>query len=287
MISRWIILLTSLWLAGCMSQVRHQQETLTELKQFRSDLATHVEPLMLSVRQNKEETHALRLELEKLQRQIAKVQKHNAEVLSQLTQLQQTQRMAQAEEMPRSMVAEKLSQDRDKVILGSREWVWIDNIDQHLKARIDTGATTSSISAVNQVQFERNGEKWIRFDLTTRKQSFTVEAPILRWAQIQQASSETPEKRAVVELWIQVGKLRQKVEFTLSDRRNMRYPLLMGREFFKDIALIDVGRSYIQGKARTENSAKRNSAKPAVDSSAELSQKHSQKLSTNHSGDVN
>ena len=283
MISRWIILLTSLWLAGCMSQVRHQQETLTELKQLRSDLTAHVEPLALSIRQNKDETYALRQEFEQLQRQIAKVQKHNAEVLSQLALLQQTQRITQAEKISQSMMTEKLSQDSDKVILGSREWVWIDNIGQHLKARIDSGATTSSISAVNQVQFERNSEKWIRFDLTIRKQSFTVEAPILRWAQIQQASSETPEKRAVVELWIQVGKLRQKVEFTLSDRRNMRYPLLMGREFFKDIALIDVGRAYIQGKARTEEISKLNNAKSTADSSAEPDTQ----LSTKFSGDSN
>ncbi|MBB1485081.1 ATP-dependent zinc protease [Oceanospirillum sp. D5] len=159
-------------------------------------------------------------------------------------------RQEPASKRPTEIEQNGLSRNYDRLILGSREWVWIDSIAQHLKARVDSGATTSSLSAFNQVLFERNGKKWVRFKLEEGGDALSVEAPLLRWAYVQQASSDKPDKRAVVELWIQVGGVREKAEFTLSDRRKMTYPVLLGREFFKDIALIDVGKSYIQGKQR-------------------------------------
>lgn len=214
----------------------------------------------------------------------------------------------------------------DKVILGSREWVWLDAAQESFKARIDSGATTSSIHAVDQELFERNGNEWVRFKLSassprvsldkTRVKTSAgrekglekghkeassqkernqkernqkeksgeiesnqtdtgvigdsqhsteagraeansikvIEAPVVRWARIIQASSDKAERRPVIEVWIQVGGLREKAEFTLANRANMTYPILLGREFFKDVALIDVGKSYIHTKYQAPES---------------------------------
>ena len=49
-------------------------------------------------------------------------------------------------------------------------------------------------------------------------------------------------------MWVVVGDLKEQTEFTLADRTHLTYPLLLGRSFFKDIAVVDVSRTYIQGK---------------------------------------
>ncbi|MEF1299096.1 RimK/LysX family protein, partial [Vibrio parahaemolyticus] len=51
------------------------------------------------------------------------------------------------------------------LILGSEEWVYVPAIDQTFKARVDTGATTSSISATEIVPFERDGKDWVQFKI--------------------------------------------------------------------------------------------------------------------------
>lgn len=78
--------------------------------------------------------------------------------------------------------------------------------------------------------------------------SYEVEAPLVRFARIRQASSEEVDRRPVVELTIKIGEFTDTAEFTLTDRTSMTYPILLGREFLRDIALIDVAKSYHQPK---------------------------------------
>lgn len=74
-----------------------------------------------------------------------------------------------------------------------------------------------------------------------------VEAPVVRWVKIRQASASGPNRRPVIEAWVKLGQLHEKAQFTLADRTQMTYPVLLGREFFKDIALVDVGKKFVQG----------------------------------------
>lgn len=63
---------------------------------------------------------------------------------------------------------------------------------------------------------------------------------------IRQSTADDLDRRAVVELWVKVGKIHEKAQFTLADRSHMNHPILLGREFIRDIALVDVSRTYIQ-----------------------------------------
>ncbi len=140
-----------------------------------------------------------------------------------------------------------------KSILGEQEWVWLNAIQSHFKARIDTGATTSSLDAQNLQIFERNGKDWARFNLVhdidpNNPLIDTIETPVTRWVKIRQASTDGTERRAVVELMVGLGKIHENTEFTLADRSQMTYPVLLGRNFFRDIALVDVAQKYVQGK---------------------------------------
>lgn len=136
-----------------------------------------------------------------------------------------------------------------KLILGSQEWVYVPSIKQNFRARVDTGATTSSISAVGIESFERDGKDWVKFRIEHEGiESEEMSVPVERWVKIRQSTSDTTHRRPVIMSWIQIGDVKEKTEFTLADRTHLSYPLLLGRSFFKDVAVVDVSRKYVQEK---------------------------------------
>ena len=135
------------------------------------------------------------------------------------------------------------------LILGAEEWVHIPAINRTFKGRVDTGATTSSISATEVVPFERDGKDWVQFKIDINgKASKEFKLPVERWAKIRQSSSEDVDKRPVVVAYIQVGDLKEQTEFTLTERGHMKFPILLGRSFFRDVAVVDVSKKYVQNK---------------------------------------
>ncbi|WP_407333700.1 ATP-dependent zinc protease [Enterovibrio sp. 27052020O] len=139
-----------------------------------------------------------------------------------------------------------------KMIMGEKEWVRVDDFDVVAIARVDTGATTSSISAIDIQSFERDGKKWVKFRLAhDDRQSDLIERPVVRTVKIIQSSSEGYERRYVVDLPITIGDMTVSTEFTLRDRKHLNFPVLLGRTYLKDTALVDVSRKYIQPKPVT------------------------------------
>ncbi|MBV0934681.1 ATP-dependent zinc protease family protein [Marinobacterium weihaiense] len=134
-----------------------------------------------------------------------------------------------------------------KLVVGEVERLYLAVPGITYNARIDSGATTSSLHATNIQRFERDGEDWVRFDIRDPESNtpVTIERKLARNANIIQASSEDPERRPVVELPFVIGSHRQSAEFTLSDRSQLTYPVLIGRNVLRDVMLIDVGREYV------------------------------------------
>ena len=127
-----------------------------------------------------------------------------------------------------------------------------------LKARIDSGATTFSISATNIQTFERDGVSWARFSVQQHNPEKTqlIEAPVLREVRIKQASANSYQLRLVISLTINLGEhFTRKAEFTLADRTAMNYPVLLGREFLKGVALIDVDKKFLHPKVELQSKA--------------------------------
>ena len=147
---------------------------------------------------------------------------------------------------------EKVTKTSDgKLILGEEEWVYVPGLEESFKARVDTGATTSSISAIDIVPFERDGKDWVKFKIEHDGiKSQEVSLPVERWVKIKQSSAEGTQRRAVIVANIQIGDLKDKTEFTLADRTHLTYPLLLGRSFFRDVAVVDVSKKYVQDKVK-------------------------------------
>ena len=133
-----------------------------------------------------------------------------------------------------------------KEIIGAIEWLYMNPPGRHYRARVDSGAETSSLTANDLVEFERDGDEWVRFtfDHDGTDEAVNFELPIKRTVLIRQASSAEADRRVVVELDIRLGDQLQTTEFTLTDRSRMTYPILLGRAFLMDLYVVDVSRSY-------------------------------------------
>ena len=108
-----------------------------------------------------------------------------------------------------------------------------------LQAKMDSGADNSSLNVLDVVEFERNGEKWVRFELVNDLgQSVVIERRLVRIARIKRHQGMRQE-RPVVRMGICVGNYYREAEVNLVDRSKFKYPLLIGRSFMGDNLVID------------------------------------------------
>ncbi len=229
-------------LSGCTltKGEQYHQETLAAIQSSEATVNNRITTLELQISEQSSHIGNLEGELSKLKKELHTFR---------------TEAMAEAKKpkdpiIVQSPAAAEPTPTHD-ILIGSIEKVTISSIKQTFDARIDTGAATSSLNAFDIQEFERNGDKWVRFHLADSTKSeeekkIWIEAPVLRYVKIRQSTADDLARRPVVELWVKVGKIHEKAQFTLADRSHMNHPILLGREFIRDIALVDVSRSYIQ-----------------------------------------
>jgi hypothetical protein len=130
-------------------------------------------------------------------------------------------------------------------VFGGVEWVLVGKEAVKAKARIDTGAKSSSVGARNITEFERDGKTWVKFTFDPERQGgqpVEIALPVERRVRIK---GQQDERRFVVKMLLVVGDVREIVEVSLSDRRDFDYPVLVGRNFLTDNAVVDVSRKFI------------------------------------------
>lgn len=134
----------------------------------------------------------------------------------------------------------------DRMVVGELERVRIEPPGFTASARIDTGAQSSSIHAENVTPFERDGEDWVRFDLIDKDTNVSIELPVERYVRVIQQSDKEGTRRPVVRMRIMLGNVKDSFDFTLADRSHLEQNMILGRNFLTDIAIVDVGRQYVQ-----------------------------------------
>ncbi|MGO1461089.1 MAG: ATP-dependent zinc protease family protein [Marinobacter sp.] len=145
--------------------------------------------------------------------------------------------------------------------LGFVEWVVMDDTGLRLKARLDTGAKTSSLHAVNVEEFEQDDEKWVKFQIPladhtvqSADESSTIDhdeiilelqRPVERTVLIKRKGAES-QRRYVVMMDFCIAGTSHETQFSLTDRGNFTYPVLLGRRFMRDDnILIDSADSFL------------------------------------------
>ncbi|WP_372998273.1 ATP-dependent zinc protease [Marinobacter sp.] len=154
-------------------------------------------------------------------------------------------------------------EQRPPETLGYVEWVVMQDTTLRLKARLDTGAKTSSLHAVNIEPFERDGEEWVSFQIPLGDHEdqptegeldhediiLELERPIERTVLIKRKGASS-QKRYVVMMDFCIAGTTHRTQFSLTDRGKFSYPALLGRRFMRDDnILVDSADTF---KAETE-----------------------------------
>ena len=133
----------------------------------------------------------------------------------------------------------------EKTIIGETAWIMVAQLPFPLLARIDTGARTTSIHAVDigiigaSSVVQKNIGKTISFTTENREgKSQTLTARIIQVSTIR--NSQGTEQRYVIELPLSYKHKRKKVRVNLRDRSGMKYKLLIGRNWLSGDFLVDV-----------------------------------------------
>jgi len=132
-----------------------------------------------------------------------------------------------------------LAQAQSKGTVGWLEKARIFPSDILVHAKLDTGADYSSLNASNLREFDRDGKKWVSFEVTNRfDQKATVEEPVVRVAMVKKHFGK-PARRLVVRLGICVANHYMEADVNLVDRSNFENQMLLGRSFLAGNLVID------------------------------------------------
>ncbi len=137
-------------------------------------------------------------------------------------------------------------------MLGWREWVALPDWGvAHLKAKIDTGARTSSLHAFDLQWFDHDGNPWVRFEIHPWQRSVTdavtAEAAVVATRDVKSSSGDV-EHRPVVHTSLVLAGREVTAEVTLTRRDEMGFRMLIGREALRNRFLVDPGVSYVGGR---------------------------------------
>lgn len=145
----------------------------------------------------------------------------------------------------------------EPTLYGRYEYIKLPEIGETLKAKMDTGALTASLSAKNIKTFTRDGDEWVSFQLATDGASSKVyEHKVSRISKIKSRADEDEDKdeavsakRPVVDLEMCLGNVKRTVEVNLTDRSSFNYPLLIGAKALREFgAAVNPARRYTADK---------------------------------------
>ncbi|AGH45695.1 aspartyl protease [Paraglaciecola psychrophila 170] len=120
-----------------------------------------------------------------------------------------------------------------------------------LETRVDTGAATSSLHVDNIVEFKKVKEKWVKFDI--HPDTHDVSQVVQREAKVKsvrrvKSSNATHQRRMVIETDILIAGMQWCIELTLTDRSEMKYLMLLGREAMSGRLIVDPEHEFLLPK---------------------------------------
>ena len=137
-------------------------------------------------------------------------------------------------------------------VIGWRELVDLPKLGlTGIPAKIDSGARTSSLHAEVLDQFTRDGEKFVRFavDIPGVSEHQICEAVHVDIRGITSSNGET-QRRFVIKTPLRIGTTTFRAEFSLADRADMKFPMLIGRSALRRRFVVDSGHSWLQTPGR-------------------------------------
>lgn len=142
-----------------------------------------------------------------------------------------------------------VSAEQDEKVFGWVEKATLEPWDVEVKAKLDSGALTSSLDARDIEYYEKDGEEWVRFRLKLEDvesgEDFSerMELPLYRDLRVRGAGGV--DERPVVLMNVCMDDTVYEEQFSLRNREEMNYPLLLGRRTIGHLGLLDVRDAFL------------------------------------------
>lgn len=139
--------------------------------------------------------------------------------------------------------------------IGWREHVGLPDLGiKRIAAKIDTGARTAALHAVDQTIVERDGERWVEFmiPLHNRRSGTRICVPVFDEREIKNTGG-VPERRTIIRTHLLMGRHKWLIEVSLANRAKMEFDLILGRTAIRRRRiLVDPGRSFLLDPAKVK-----------------------------------
>lgn len=142
-----------------------------------------------------------------------------------------------------------MSINNSKIIIGRHEKISLPGLSVYnLDAKVDTGAYTSSLHCHSVKTEQRKNGLWVAFcvlDPTHPEyENKRYEAPVFNLKKIK-SSNGLIQERVIIKQECLFWGFRKKIELSLADRSDMKYPVLLGRKFLSGKFIVDVSQKYL------------------------------------------
>ncbi len=145
-------------------------------------------------------------------------------------------------------------------IIGWRERISLPDFGiENIPAKIDTGARTAALHAVDQTVFEIDGERWVEFMIPVQnhRSPNRVRTRVVDEREIKNTGG-VPERRLIVRTQLLLGRHRWQIDVSLANRAKMEFDLILGRTAIRRRGiLVDPGHSYLLGSGKAPTGIKK------------------------------
>ena len=133
-------------------------------------------------------------------------------------------------------------------VIGWREWISLPDLGvDEIKVKVDSGAKTSSLHAYDMQIYHRKDKQFVKFKVhphqRNSKDEISCSCPVADFRKVKSSNGQT-ELRPVILTQVELMGERWVAELTLTNRDEMGFRMLLGRESIRKRFLIDTAKSF-------------------------------------------
>ncbi|MFC2173770.1 ATP-dependent zinc protease [Acidobacteriota bacterium] len=154
-----------------------------------------------------------------------------------------------------------MKRKKDLPVIGWREWVALPELGiRRIKAKIDTGARSSSLHVFGMEVSEHRDRTFVQFSIHPLQRNFRktvkAEAEVKEFRKVRSSSGHVA-MRPVISATIELLGRHWEIELTLANRDAMGFRMLLGREAIRKRFLVDSGQSFYAGRPKKKRRKKK------------------------------